>query len=128
MGAPLVIVPAAAISLFFGDKRESSPEPDKKALSILARGMGIVATASGLKSLVAEPSRINLAAAIYQEALCVVFHLCNRFTDKWKEAGCKMDRNTAMIAGCTVAIALQGSALACDICEDEDDEVPAASK
>lgn len=118
----MVIVPATALSLYLGAKRnEASSEPDKKALSIIARGFGILGTASGLKSLVAEPSRINLAVALYQETLFVVYHLCNRFTGAWKDAGCEVKRSTAFISCTAVTIAVQGTALACEACEGEDE-------
>lgn len=86
----MVIVPATALALYLGDKRdEASPEPDKKVLSILARGFGMSTMHRG--SLVAEPCRMNLAVALYQEVRFAVFHICNRlYQQDMEDAECEM--------------------------------------
>lgn len=122
LGAPMVIIPATAVSLYLGKNRDEDPDSDKKALSIVTRGFGIVGTASGIKSLVAEPTRLNLAVCLYQELLFVVYHLCNKFTGVWKEAGGDPNKSTAMISGGVVAVAVQGCALICSKCDDDDDD------
>lgn len=105
----MLVCPTVALSMYF-DKKEIS-EQDKKAFQLMIRGFGIASTASGVKSLVAEPTIPNLLAAMYMDSAFTVFSVACSFDKGWRDAGIDRGRFKWFIGLGATTVAVMTTAL-----------------
>lgn len=118
---PNLIFPACMVAWMFG-KREDRDERDEKALAMSFRFMGIPASASAVKTLIAAPTSTNLLVALEEEACVLLLGIINKVNGSWKKAGGDPKTHNGLMVFGAVRVAFMLAALLCNKDKDGDED------